>query len=602
MGDLFLSVFNMSISAAWVLLAVLLLRLIFKKAPKRTTVLLWCIVGLRLVMPFSVESIFSLIPSNETVSMAWDSPRPNLDSGITAIDNGVNGYLEGHYFEGVTRPAGHFADITTVAAVIWLIGISALLIYTAVSFLRLKKRVSTAVLMRDNIFQSEKIPSPFVFGIIKPKIYLPFGITGRDAESVILHEQAHISRRDYLWKPLGFLILSVHWFNPLMWLAYVLFCRDIEFACDERAISLLNAEKRADYSEALLNCGAGRHMLFAYPPAFGEVGVKSRVKSVLNYKKPAFWLTAAAVIAGIAASVCLLTSPKTGLQSHDGLVVRDCIISEGCDGIGYELISSTYEKNNISISVKWTNKRKEELYLDEEFKLFKTDGDIACTQKKATAFDAVANIISPGGSKTEIYNLSDYYDIESGVQYRLEKTFYLKNDTDRKYKALIIFSAGNALAEYSPERAAYTNASSALGYTNDNIPQFKVDNFSLTLLKKEPSSSEWEKIDGLQSVELNKSEFDNSFSGGVWADGLSSQKLRRDNLHAFTAFKTDGSFYYLLEQKNGDVYIAKGSQTSEDFSVNWLFKMKRTDENGNMSLGELQNAVYPSGKSNRQEQ
>ena len=498
MGDLFVSVLNMSISAAWVLLAVLLLRLIFKKAPKRITVLLWCIVGLRLIMPFSVESIFSLIPSSETVSKAWDSPRPSLESGITAIDNGVNNYLEGHYFEGVTRPAGHFTDITAIAAAIWLIGTAALLIYTAVSFFSLKKGLRTAVLLRDNIFQSEKTPSPFVFGIIKPKIYLPFGITERDAESVILHEQAHISRRDYLWKPLGFLLLCVHWFNPLMWLAYILFCRDIEFACDERAISLLNADKRADYSEALLNCSVGRHMLFAYPPAFGEVGVKSRVKSVLNYKKPAFWLAAAAVIAGIAASVCLLTSPKTGSRRSDSLVVRDCIVEDGCEGIGYKLVSSTYEKNNISITVKWTNKRKEELSFGEEFKLFKTDGNTACTQKKATGFAAAGNIISPGGSKTEIYNLSAYYDIEPGVQYRLEKTFYLKSTNDKKYKAYIVFKAGEALAEYMPEKAAYTEPSS--DYTNDNIPQFKVDNFSFSLLKKEPASSEWEKIDGLQSV------------------------------------------------------------------------------------------------------
>lgn len=598
MGDLFVSVLNMSISAAWVLLAVLILRLIFKKAPKRITVLLWCIVGLRLIMPFSVESIFSLIPSNETVSKAWDSPRPNLNSGITAIDNGVNNYLEGHYFEGVTRPAGHFTDITTIAAAAWLIGTAALLIYTAVSFFRLKKGLRTAVLLRDNIFQSEKISSPFVFGIIKPKIYLPFGITERNAESVILHEQAHISRRDYLWKPLGFLLLCVHWFNPLMWLAYVLFCRDIEFACDERAIGLLNTDKRADYSEALLNCSAGRHMLFAYPPAFGEVGVKSRVKSVLNYKKPAFWLAAAAVIAGIAASVCLLTSPKTGSSRSDSLVVRDCIVEDGCEGIGYKLVSSTYEKNNISIRVKWTNKRKEELSFGEEFKLFKTDGDTACTQKKAAGFDAAANIISPGGSKTEIYNLSDHYDIEPGVQYRLEKTFYLKSANDKKYKAYIVFSAGEALAEYMPEKAAYTEPSS--GYTKDNIPQFKVDNFSFSLLKKEPDSSEWEKIGELWSIKLEKSNFDEFFLTANWADGASAQKIRKENLHAFSAFDGDKTYYYLLEQKNGDVYIAQSGTESSDFV--WLFKMKRTDKNGNMSLGELQNAVYPSGGSNRQEQ
>ena len=183
--------------------------------------------------------------------------------------------------------------------------------------------------------------------------------------------------------------------------------------------------------------------------------------------------------------------------------------------------------------------------------------------------------------------------LSPGYNTGLKKTFYLKSANDKKYKAYIVFKAGEALAEYMPEKAAYTEPSS--DYTNDNIPQFKVDNFSFSLLKKEPASSEWEKIDGLQSVRLKKSEFDKSFSGGVWADGSSAQKLRRDNLHAFTAFNTDGSFYYLLEQKNGDVYIAKGSQLSEDFPVNWLFKMKRTDENGNMSLGELQNAVYPGG-------
>ena len=183
MGDLFVSVLNMSISAAWVLLAVLILRLIFKKAPKRITVLLWCIVGLRLIMPFSVESIFSLIPSNETVSKAWDSPRPNLNSGITVIDNGVNNYLEGHYFEGVTRPAGHFTDITTIAAAAWLIGTAALLIYTAVSFFRLKKGLRTAVLLRDNIFQSEKISSPFVFGIINLSAFRHNGAQRRKCNS-----------------------------------------------------------------------------------------------------------------------------------------------------------------------------------------------------------------------------------------------------------------------------------------------------------------------------------------------------------------------------------------------------------------------------------
>lgn len=316
MADIFLKIVNMSISACWIVLAIILLRFVLKKAPKWINCLLWGIAGLRLVMPFSFESIFSLIPSAETISKPIDSPRPHFESGVSVIDNQVNDYLKGNYFEGVTRPAGNFVDITTLLAIVWVVGIVVLLVYTAVSFIRLKGKIGTAVLLSDNIYQSESVVSPFVLGIIKPKIYLPFNMNEQDMEHVIAHEQAHLRRKDHLWKPLGFLILALHWFNPMIWLGYILLCRDIELACDEKVVKELNNEQRADYSQALLTCSVNRRMIAACPLAFGEVGVKDRVKSVLNYKKPAFWVIIVAVIASLVTSICFLTNPITHLNDE----------------------------------------------------------------------------------------------------------------------------------------------------------------------------------------------------------------------------------------------------------------------------------------------
>lgn len=311
MADIFLKIVNMSISAGWIVLAVLILRLLLKKAPKWINCILWGIVGLRLVMPFSLESVFSLIPSTETISKAPDSPRPYFESGLPIVDNQVNDYLKGNYFEGVSRPMGNFIDVTTILGIVWTVGIIAFLAYTVISYVRLRKKIGTAVLLRDNIFQSENVVSPFVLGIIKPKIYLPFNMNDSDMQYVIAHEQAHIKRKDHLWKPLGFLLLTVYWFNPLIWLGYVLLCRDIELACDERVVKELNGEQRADYSEALLSCSVNRRMIAACPLAFGEVGVKNRIKTVLNYKKPAFWIIIIAVIASVIVGVCFLTNPTS---------------------------------------------------------------------------------------------------------------------------------------------------------------------------------------------------------------------------------------------------------------------------------------------------
>ena len=311
MSDLFLKIVNMSISASWLVVAVLILRLVLKKAPKWVNVLLWGIVAVRLICPFSFESALSLIPSAETFpEKIISGPSFDVQTGITPIDNRINDYLGDRYFEGVTVPTNNGNNVMTILTIVWIIGILLLVAYTVISYWRLNRKVDTAVRYKDNIFQSENVSSPFVLGIINPRIYLPFSMNEQDMEHVVAHEQAHIRRKDHWWKPLGFLLLTVHWFNPLMWLAYVLLCRDIELACDEKVIKELGNEQRADYTQALVACSVNRRMIAACPLAFGEVGVKERVKSVMNYKKPAFWVIIIAVIVCVGVAVCFLTNPK----------------------------------------------------------------------------------------------------------------------------------------------------------------------------------------------------------------------------------------------------------------------------------------------------
>ena len=311
MNELFLKIINMSISASWLVLAVLILRFVLKKAPKWINVLLWGIVAIRLICPFSFESTLSLIPSAETIplNIGMDT-TPTINSGISAINNAVNPIIS----QSNTPMAGASINPLQITIgiyeYIWIFGMIALALYTAISYWRLHRKVDTAVRYKDNIFQSENVSFPFVLGIIKPRIYLPFKMNGQDLEHVVAHEHAHIRRKDHWWKPFGFLLLTIHWFNPLMWMAYVLLCRDIELACDEKVIKELGNEQRGDYTQALVACSVNRRMIAACPLAFGEVSVKERVKSVMNYKKPALWVIIIAVIVCVGVAVCFLTNPK----------------------------------------------------------------------------------------------------------------------------------------------------------------------------------------------------------------------------------------------------------------------------------------------------
>ena len=311
MTDIFLGFLNRSLAAGILILAVVLVRLVFKKAPRWLLCALWALAAVRLVCPVSIESVLSLIPSAEPVQPEIIvSAQPAITSGIPAVDAIVNPPLAAAFTPSPAQSANPLQIWTFLAACVWLAGIAALLLYAAVSALRLRLRVRTAVRLEGKVYQSEFVSSPFILGVIRPRIYLPFGLEAGAQEMVLAHERAHLRRGDQLWKPLGYLILAAYWFNPLCWLAYILFCRDIEAACDEKVVWELGEGCKAAYSRALLACSVPRKLITACPLAFGETGVKSRIKSVLNYKKPAFWLVLAAVIASVAVAVCFLTDPK----------------------------------------------------------------------------------------------------------------------------------------------------------------------------------------------------------------------------------------------------------------------------------------------------
>ena len=312
MAAVFLKLLNLSISASWLVLAVLVLRLISKRSPKWMNVLLWGIVALRLVLPFSIESALSLIPSAETVSPAavQFAPAPTITSGVSVIDNAVNPALSEHFSAVPTASVNPLYVWTEIAGWVWLIGLGAMLLYALVSYLRLRRRVSVSLPVQDHIYLCDAISSPFILGVVKPHIYLPSDLDEVQRQNVLSHEQAHLARRDHWWKPLGFALLAVYWFNPVLWLAYTLLCHDIELACDERVIRTMDESAVKTYSTVLLACSMPRKAVITCPLAFGEVGVKERVRNALHYKKPAFWVVAASVAVCVVVAVCFLTDPE----------------------------------------------------------------------------------------------------------------------------------------------------------------------------------------------------------------------------------------------------------------------------------------------------
>lgn len=353
MEALFLKIVNMSLTASWLALAVILFRAVFRKAPKWMNCLQWGLVALRLICPFSIESALSLIPSAEPLpEEIIYTAQPQIESGIGSVDGFVNPILDAALKADGLTSANATQIWSFIFSQIWILGMALMVLYAGISYLLLRRKVATATLYvqketskktSSRIKQCDRIDSPFILGIIRPTIYLPYQIAEEDLEYVIAHEQAHIRRKDHWWKPLGYLLLILHWFNPLLWISYILLCRDIEAACDEKVIGEMKKEERRAYSTALLNCSVHRRSIAACPLAFGEVGVKERIKRVMNYKKPAFWLIMITTVTAVLVSMFFLTNPKSsntevmGAEYKIKEVLYSASIPEKSDGTANQM-------------------------------------------------------------------------------------------------------------------------------------------------------------------------------------------------------------------------------------------------------------------------
>lgn len=353
MEAVFLKLLNMSITACWLVLAVVILRLLLKKAPKAIICGLWALVALRLLVPVSIESMFSLIPDPEPVTSqivydtpVYHSPEVILESALEETAASVG-----------SAPKEESLSVLSVVSVVWIVGVVLMLLYTAVSYVLLLRRTREGVEREKGIWLCDRIASPFILGVIKPRIFLPSDLEPEYEAFVVAHERAHLKRLDHLWKPLGFILLAVYWFNPVMWLAYILLCRDIELACDEKVLQQLGTQVKQDYSTALINCSVPRRMISACPLAFGEVGVKKRIKTILSYKKPAFWIIIIALVAAIAVAICFLTDPEKKQEPAKETVTL-------------ELVS----RQKDSLTVEWANNTDEHIVIGYDEIYYKEDG------------------------------------------------------------------------------------------------------------------------------------------------------------------------------------------------------------------------------------
>lgn len=625
MDDVFLKLVNLSISASWLILAVLVLRVVLKKAPKWVMPLLWGVVALRLVCLFSIESALSLIPSAETIpsEIVTETREPVLYEQAT-LDIVTNPTLPSaaEVPVGVSRQQAQ-VDFN-IYSVLWLAGMAALLVHALVSAGKLKKKLATAILLRDNIYESEFVDSPFVFGVVKPNIYLPMHMDEGTAAYVIAHERAHLARRDHWWKVLGYLVLALHWFNPLVWVAYILFCRDIELACDEKVVKGLDGAARADYSQALLSCAAPGRAVAACPLAFGEGNIKTRVKSALHYKKPAFWVAAAAVLAVVIVAVCFLTNPRSDIDAETllgtsrGEITRISVkMGEASSGEEYRM--STEEiKTVLSLLDAAEYERlgsasaMQECYARLYFESAAGERELMLSQG-----EVLANPIK-GNQKAQLYGLrSGGTVLKNYVKWCVDRNDpTVPEDIAQQVERLI---CGMPLGNYLFGELVYDDPAWETSFS-DNFsstwPELRIccdsafADFSvytqMSAYVKDSGYyyrvSEWEEID------LTVSNFDWLFRSGSGEDwnGTSAAKLRRENVRAWRGTRTGEDVnatapmaeirrqdeltamdqWLLLQQKDGSLYLVMGYRSGA-YPYRWIVRLNggateltRADLNG----------------------
>ncbi|MBO4912645.1 MAG: M56 family metallopeptidase [Butyrivibrio sp.] len=338
MERVFISVLNNAITVSALIIAIIVVRALGKKMPKWITCLLWLIVAVKLVVPIKFESVLSLIPTGEPISTTVVMENnPQTIAGVSGVFDIENPAIEQNYTSDVTAPeitdqvsdtgssakGNRLMSYLHIGQIVWFAGMIVMLLYAVITYILIRKRVSASIKIAPGVYKCDNISDSFILGIISPRIYLPSSLSENAKEYILKHEFAHLSRRDHIWKPLGFAILSVYWFQPLCWVAYVLLCKDIEYACDEKVTRDIDGNEKSEYCRVLLEHSMPRKMIAACPVAFGETDVKSRIKNVANYKKPAFWITIASIAVCIVVGVCFATSRGTkGIENNVAEIVK----------------------------------------------------------------------------------------------------------------------------------------------------------------------------------------------------------------------------------------------------------------------------------------
>ena len=347
MTDGFLTILNMSLTADYVILFILLIRLPLKKVPEVISYALWSVAAFRLICPFSFKSILSLIPMNTSPipQNIMYQQTPQINSGITVVDNFVNRFLPS---PAATQSANPLQICTQIGAYIWLLGIAVMLIYSVVSVLILKSSLKSARLLEGNLYEADNLKTPFVLGVFRPRIFIPAGLSEEEKSYIIRHEQTHIHRLDHIIKPFAFLVLSIHWFNPLVWIAFVFMSTDMELSCDERVLKEMGGDIKKAYSASLLSLATEKRIINGSPLAFGEGNVRGRIKNVLNYKRPAFWAMTAAAIAVICVGIGLIANPKEiAVNKNNSLDAIYCQLGNSTDDPNVYTLTAVPSRINV---------------------------------------------------------------------------------------------------------------------------------------------------------------------------------------------------------------------------------------------------------------
>lgn len=485
MSKLFLSVLNMSLTASYVIIFVIFIRLLLKKAPKVISYAMWEVVAFRLIIPFSFESIFSLMPRNTNTALISQNiiyqQNPQINSGIKVVDSFFSQSLPEATANASINPIQIYI---TIGSYIWMVGIIALIFYSIISILILKRNLKSAELVEKNIFEVKNLKTPFVLGLISPKIYLPDGLNIEERRYILLHEQTHINRKDNIIKVVAFLILSIHWFNPLVWIAFMLMSEDMELSCDEKVLKEINEDIKKPYANSLLSLATGKHILNGSPLAFGEGNVKSRIKNVLNYKKSKLYIIIITVVLALAVGIGLLANPINTIKISD----IDTVPLEALDEAVYGTLTS--ENKHMDF-----NKAKAEeiaYYLREiEVNESEVTRSVSSDRDKSNQVHFVIESTSAGRSyKWDIYiNFSKDFSVvwlDNGVKpsfsYKVKNPSEVKAFFERQFGSVVSIKEGISVDDLWKARTKYVGDNSAIGNLIGLLPvpeDIQYDHFEL---------------------------------------------------------------------------------------------------------------------------